>query len=183
FNLSINPQFSWNFEDAQWVDAFDDPTATATYGKRYVFGEMDQRTLSSSIRLNWTFTPELSFQLFAQPLISTADFKKYKEFTRPGGYEFRVFGEGGSTFDDETLVADPDGDGPAAPIQLEDQDFTFKSLRGTAVLRWEYRPGSTLYLVWTQSRTDDFHDREFRVGRSLERLWEARPDNIFMIKL
>jgi hypothetical protein len=181
--LEVSPSVDWNRDFAQWVGAFDDPLATATYGRRYVFAELDQVTLSSSIRLNWTFTPGLSLQLYAQPLVSSGEYRTYKELARSKSYAFRNYGEEGSTFDAATRTADPDGAGPAPAIQLPEQDFNFKSLRGTAVLRWEYRPGSTLFLVWTQRREDAEDIGQFNFSRSLGRLFDARPDNIFMIKL
>ncbi|MDZ7262382.1 MAG: DUF5916 domain-containing protein, partial [candidate division KSB1 bacterium] len=159
--------------------------ATTTFGKRYVFAELDHTTLSASIRLNWTFTPQLSFQLYAQPLISAGDYHDFKELARPRSYDFNKFGEGGSTltYQDEQFVADPDGAGPAEPLTWDNPDFNFKSLRGTAVLRWEYLPGSTLYLVWTQSRSQSEEIGEFRFQRSLRHLWDTKGDNIFMIKV
>jgi hypothetical protein len=77
---------------------------------------------------------------------------------------------------------DADGGGPSRPYAFSNPDFNFKSLRGNAVLRWEYRPGSALYLVWTQSRTDYENFGDFQFNHSLSRLWSARPDNIFMLK-
>ena len=69
--------------------------------------------------LNWTFTPTLSFQLFAQPFVSSGDYDTYKELARPKSYDFINYGENGTTFDAETLTADPDGDGPAAAIEAD----------------------------------------------------------------
>lgn len=181
-SFKVGPGYGVDNIGAQWVGAFDDPTATATFGRRYVFASMKQRTLAANIRLDWTFTPQLSLQLFAQPLISSGDYYNFKELARPRSYDFLRYGENGSTFDPTTNTADPDGSGPAPPISLGNPDFNFKSLRGNAVLRWEYRPGSTLYLVWTQSRSDYENDGQFQFNRSLSRLIDARADNILMLK-
>ena len=182
-SLTLSPSVSWNHENSQWVGAFDDPLATATFGRRYVFAELDQVTLSSSLRLNWTFTPQLSVQLYAQPLISSGDYYGYKELARPKSYDFLSYGDSGSTIDESALIADPDGAGPAPSIELPSQDFNFTSLRGTAVARWEYMPGSTLYLVWTQQMADQSDIGRFNFDRSLEQLRAAPMDNVFMIKL
>lgn len=182
-SLSLSPGFSRSHDPAQWVDVFDDPFATATFGRRYVFGVIDQTTFSSTIRLNWTFTPKLSLQLYLQPLISSGDYYDFKELARPESYGFNVFGEGSSTYSEETGLADPDGpDGPAPAIELPNQDFNFKSLRGNAVLRWEYTTGSTLFLVWTQSRSQSVEIGEFDFSRSVRTLLDIQSDNIFMIK-
>ena len=184
-NISFlfSPQFSRVFEYAQYVDTFDDPLASSTYGKRYVFGELDQKTLSASIRLNWTFTPQLSLQLYIQPLISAGNYSNFKELSAPGTYDFLTYGEDGSTYDPESNTADPDGDGPAEPIKVGNPDFNVKSLRGNAVLRWEYLPGSVIYFVWTQTRSEAEEIGDFKFEESVTKMFAAEPDNIFMIKV
>ncbi len=180
--VSFSPSFDKNKEDAQYVDTFSDPYAKATYGKRYVFAELDQTTVSAGIRLNWTFTPQLSLQLYAQPLISSGNYTGFKELARPRSYDFLVYGEKGSTFNNDTYSADPDGSGPAQSISIDNPDFNFVSLRGNAVLRWEYMPGSVLYFVWTQTRSGSEDTGNFQFDKSFDRILNLRPDNIFMIK-
>jgi hypothetical protein len=182
-SLSFSPGLDKNHEDAQWVNVFDSPFATSTYGKRYVFANMDQTTLSASIRINWTFTPKLSLQIYIQPLISSGNYYNFKELAYPKSYTFNEYGMGNSTYSYITRKADPDGPGPAEPINLGNPCFNYKSLRGNAVLRWEYLPGSTFYLVWTQSRSDSESIGEFMFDHSFNRLWRTSPDNIFMIKV
>ncbi|HXV15912.1 MAG TPA: DUF5916 domain-containing protein, partial [Gemmatimonadaceae bacterium] len=77
---------------------------------------------------------------------------------------------------------DPDGNGLAAPFTVDNPDFNFRSLRGTAVMRWEYRPGSTLFFVWTQERDgfDTFGNFDFSRDRSA--LFRDRPTNVFQVK-
>lgn len=79
-------------------------------------------------------------------------------------------------------TVDPDGPGPASAFSLRNPDFNYKSLRGTVVLRWEYRLGSTLYVVWTQNREDYANPGDFRFGRDFRNLLKAKGNNIFMIK-
>jgi hypothetical protein len=183
-SLSLGPGLDKNSETAQWVGAFEDKLAAATYGQRYVFANLDQTTLSASTRLNWTFTPKLSLQLYMQPLISSGHYRDFKELARAKSFDFNRFGDGASTinFSDGNYEADPDGTGPAPSLNFSNPDFNFKSLRGNAVLRWEYSPGSTLYFVWTQSRSDYENLGDFRFNRSVDRLADTRPDNIFLVK-
>ncbi|HSP87120.1 MAG TPA: DUF5916 domain-containing protein, partial [Ignavibacteriaceae bacterium] len=181
-SIIIDPYYSINNEDVQWVDSYTDETAVNTFGTRYVFAKLEQKTFGAGIRLNWTFTPELSLQLYAQPLISSGDYIEFKELAAPKTYDFNVYGTGNSTFNEATLTADPDGNGAANPIVIDNPDFNFKSLRGNAVLRWEFIPGSVVYFVWTQTRSDDEDNGIFRFGRSFNRLLSAKADNIFMIK-
>ena len=180
-SLSFSPGYEKGYDNTQWIDAFDDPTATATYGKRYVFGELEQTTVSASIRLNWTFNPQLSLQLYLQPLMSSGKYTNYKELAKPKSYNYTIYGTNGSTID-ENNVADPDGNGPAQSIDIGNNDFNFTSLRGNAVLRWEYLPGSVLYFVWTQTRENSEETGEFNFHNSFKNLGNAKPDNIFVVK-
>lgn len=181
--LSFEPSFQRSFTSAQYVGTFADPTAVATFGNRYVFSDLNQTTLSGNIRLNWIFNPKLSLELFAQPLIASGDYYHFKELSRPRSYSFNQYGQSGSTFDAVNYVADPDGAGPAAPIAVGNPDFNFRSLRGNAVLRWEYMPGSTLFLVWTQSRSAEENIGDFQFSHSFSELVRAKADNIFAIKV
>ena len=179
-SLSAEPTYERNWTPAQWIENFDDPTATHTYGKRYVFGGLNQKTFSAGLRVNWTFTPGLSLQLFAQPLVSAGRYTDYKELAQPSTYNFNAYGNPIITSGEVTI--DPDGTGPAAAFTFDDPNFNFKSLRGNAILRWEYRPGSTVYFVWTQTRTDEQDIGNFNFNDSLSRLWQAESDNIFLVK-
>ncbi|MCB9059600.1 MAG: carbohydrate binding family 9 domain-containing protein [Calditrichae bacterium] len=183
--LTVSPGLSWNYPDVQWVDAFDDTQAGKTYGRRYVFAEMRQKTFSSSFRINWTFSPEISLQLYTQPLISSADYFNYKFLDRSNSRSFTKFGESNSTisYREKEYTADPDGDGPAEVISWDDPDFTITSLRANAVFRWEYNPGSTLYFVWTQSRFGYEDNGAIRFQKPFpDRFLNQQPDNIFLVK-
>ncbi len=181
--VRVGPNLYHGTTAAQYVGQYDDPLATATFGKRYVFAELEQTTLSADMTLNWSFSPALSLQMFAQPLISSGKYSNYKELSKAKSYDFLVYGTNGSTLQNTGVVADPDGAGPAPPIAIGSQDFNFLSLRGNAVLRWEYRPGSALYLVWTQNRQEMDDHGEFRFAPSLSQLTSAKANNIFMVKV
>ena len=185
-NISLNfgPRMMWDNNFAQWVDVFTD-ASSSTYGKRYVFAEMDQVEFAASIRLNWTFSPKLSFQMYLQPLISAGNYHHFKELARTKSYDFNVYGRGASTIDleDNVYTVDPDGSGAVPIFEFSNPDFNYSSLRANAVLRWEYLPGSTLYLVWTQSRTQESENGRFRFEQSMHDLRQIDPDNIFMIKM
>ncbi len=181
-SFEFSPEVTFDYEKSQYYGVFVDPLATQTYGHRYVFSDLRQTTLSAGIRLNWTFTPRLSLQMYLQPLISAGDYTNFKELAKAGTYDFNVYGTNGSTID-STYRADPDGPGPASPIQLSNPNFNIKSVRANVVLRWEYLPGSTFYLVWTQSREDDQDTGDLNFNESIHRLVATSPDNIFMAKV
>lgn len=183
-NISIifAPEYSGEFEFAQYVGTFDDQSAENTFGKRYVFAELSQKTISASLRINWIFTPELSLQFFMQPLISSGDYTKFKELAKARTYDFMVYGENGSTFNEVNYIADPDGSGPAQPIEINNPDFNIGSLKVNAVLRWEYLRGSVFYFVWTQTRSHNDNFADFRFNNSINKLITSSPENIFMLK-
>lgn len=188
-SLSLSPYYSFSKNPDQYVTAVDDPTADAFFGRRYVFAELNQKSLSMTTRLNVTFTPTMSLELFVQPLFSANDFSSFKEFDQPRQLAKSIYGvdvgtirEEGEGFD-KNIFIDPDGDGPAEEFSIANPTFNFRSLRGNLVFRWEYLPGSILYFVWTQDRnaTDPFGDLDF--GRDLDALTGAVTDNVFLIKM
>ena len=142
--------------------------------------------------MNWAFTPRLSLELYAQPLVSAGKYADFKELARPKSYDFTHYLENGGTYDPATGTIDPDGPGgPAPPFTISNvdwgfdghPDFNYMSLRGNAVLRWEYRPGSTFYLVWTQTRDDLVeHAGDFELGPSFDQLSTTEAHNIFLAK-
>ncbi len=184
-SISLGPSYSYLNTGIQYVTSVADPTATRFYGRRYVFADMHERTLAMDTRLNVTFTPELTLQLYAQPLIASAHYFNFKEFNRPRTMERSVYGVdmGSISYAAGTYTADPDGAGPAAAFSFANPDFNYRSLRGSAVLRWEWRPGSTIYVAWTQSRSTSATVGDLELGRDLRGLIGTAPENIFLVKV
>lgn len=184
-SLSLGPSFSHDESSAQYITQVTDSTATAFYGHRYVFSDLVQNSLAMDTRFNITFSPTLTFELFVQPLIVSGDFSRYKEFAAPRALQKLVYGVDVGT---STPVAagdsiDPDGGGPAAGFVIPPQDFTFRSLRGNAVLRWEYRPGSTIFVVWTRSGESAVARGRMDFGDDAGSLFRGPSANIFLIKV
>lgn len=180
-DVTVGPNFSREDTPSQYVGTFADPNATATFGHRYMFATLHQTEVSAGIRVNWTYTPKLSLQMYMQPLISAGAYSDYKALARPRTYAFDHYSDADSTFNSSTYTAYPDGPGGPA-LAVGNPNFNFKSLRGNAVLRWEYLPGSTLYFVWTQTRSDYENQGDFNFGNAMHRLAQAKPDNIFLVK-
>ncbi|HEY4613264.1 MAG TPA: DUF5916 domain-containing protein, partial [Bacteroidota bacterium] len=183
--LTFGPDWYRDFSRAQYIQQQEDPFATATYGSRYVFANLIQSTLSANLRLEWTFTPKLTFQMYMQPFLGVGSYSEFKELTKPNSYDFNVYGRSNSTIALQygEYAVDPDGSGPAPSFTISNRDFNYKSLRGTAVLRWEYLPGSTFYLVWTQDRADYRDPGHLRFHRDISNLFASRPNNIFLAKI
>ena len=189
--VTAGPSFFTSRGILQFVDSLADPTATRFYGERYVFASIAQRVLSLDTRVAVTFTPALTLEAYVQPFIASGDYFDFKEFDAPRTIAKGIFGKAHGTIDtlrdnrgvDTTYAIDPDGNGPARTFRIGNPDFNFRSLRGNAVLRWEYRPGSTLYLVWTQSRADQSPLGNFDFTRDRRALFALHPDNIFLVKV
>jgi hypothetical protein len=188
--LTLIPGISQTRNTIQYVKTVTDPLATSTFGARYVFADLHQTTLSATTRVTWTLTPMLSFELFAQPFTSSGDYKDFKELLEPKTLNYRVFGKDGSTIKPvsgsgksvASYEVDSDGNGTAAPFSISNPDFSVQSLRGNAVVRWEYRPGSALFFVWQQQRSGfDQYNGEFRAGSNLRDIF-SQPSNVFLVK-
>jgi hypothetical protein len=156
-----------------------------------VFAFIKTRTISLDTRVNWTFSPNLTLQLFVQPFIASGAYSSFREFAAPRTVRKLVYGTDigtitrtpGSSSAGVTYTVDPDGAGPAAPFTFADPDFTTRSLRGSAVLRWEYRPGSTVFFVWTQQRTGSDASGTFDFGSAASAIFRDHPINLFQIKV
>lgn len=161
WKLTLSPGLDRAYTVGQYVTTLADPEATHTYGAHYLFAPLRQTTLSLVTRLDFTFTPRLSFQLYAQPFISSGDYGEVAELAAPQSYRFDAW----------------EGDFP-------NLDFNYRSLRGTAVLRWEWRPGSTLYLAWQQNRSDYAQGiGDFDFSRDQQALFRAPADNVLVLKM
>jgi hypothetical protein len=191
-NVSVSFGPSWNPSRnyAQYVAAIADSTAVAFYGTRYVVASLDQRTLGLDTRLNVTFSPTMTLQLYVQPFFASGRYFNFKEYVAPRTVETAVYGQDRGTIsavrDAGGMVTqytiDPDGAGNAKAFTIDNPNFSQQSLRGNAVFRWEYRPGSVLYVAWTQSRFADAAFGDLDLGRDRTALMAARPDNIFLVK-
>ncbi|HET9011930.1 MAG TPA: DUF5916 domain-containing protein, partial [Gemmatimonadaceae bacterium] len=188
--VSVGPSYSRQVEPAQFVTNIDDPTNAAFGGLRNVFAELDQHSFSMNTRVNATFSPTLTLELFAQPFLASGHYTNLKEYAAPRTGDVLLYGRDiGTRAEERDSVGkllryriDPDEAGAAAEFTVDNPDFNIRSLRGTAVVRWEYRPGSTLFFVWTQERSgfDAFGDFDFRRDRSA--LFRDRPVNVFQVK-
>lgn len=188
-SVTLSPTYRRTHTTDQFVTSTDDPTAEAFYGRRYVFADLRQESLSLSTRVAWTFSPGMSLEAFVQPFIAANDFSRYKEFVAPRELEKRVYGEhvgtvrSEGTGQDRAYFVDPDGEGPADELSFDDPDFVLRSLRGSAVFRWEWRPGSTLFLVWTQDRASRDPSGTMDLSRDGDAVFSAAGDHVLLAKI
>jgi hypothetical protein len=194
--MTLTPSYDRITSGAQYVSATDALSFETTYGTRYLFGELERHDLSMVGRINFTFTPRLSLELYTQPLVSSVDYKTYKQLLEPESFAFDVFQEGSVAGSGDEIVCvggrtcedsedrryfDFDGDGQA-DYSLKDRDFNLRSLRATGVLRWEYRPGSTFFVVWQRRQSGRSALGDFDFGRDTDALFAAPADDVLILK-
>ncbi|MEK6371779.1 MAG: DUF5916 domain-containing protein [Acidobacteriota bacterium] len=158
--VSIEPYYSRSHDHTQYVRAESDPAATGTFGTRYVFADLEQRTFEIATRADWTVSSRLSFQLYLQPFIAAGDFHDYHSLVRARTADYEPYTK---------AVSDP--------------DFNFRSVRGSAVARWEFRPGSALFVVWNENRSDVVPIGDFRFRRDLRAIPTAPSHDVFLVKV
>ena len=152
-----------------------------TFGNRYVFGFPDRTTLSMQMRVSYTFKPDLTLDVYAEPFAASGRYAAFGETLVPGARELRLYGEDGTAIerlaDGSSIVTDGDD-----TFTLSNRDFNVRSFRSNVVLRWEWRPGSTLFVVWQQNRESRVSDgQHVGLGDLFDSL-TAPGDNIFAVK-
>jgi hypothetical protein len=154
-SVSLGGRWERNRDDAQWLENTGDG--------HYVFGHLEQTTVALTFRTNYTITPQLSIQVYAEPFVSAGDYGPFKELVagRAPGY----------------------GDRYAPFAYGSNPDFNYRSFRTTNVLRWEYKPGSALFVVWQQGREDTLDHGQFQFGRDFAGIFDAPVRNVFLVKL
>ncbi|HWZ59480.1 MAG TPA: DUF5916 domain-containing protein [Gemmatimonadaceae bacterium] len=156
-------------------------TSHVFYGRHYIFASVNQTTLSVETRINWTLTPKLTFSLYAQPLLASGHYHDFKEFNHTRQLS--------QTTVRDSLAANGDYyvfSGQGYAYNIGNRDYNSRSLRANAVLRWEYLPGSTLYLVWQQLRYNNNVyglNANFAYNRDQSALARTTPDNTFIVKV
>jgi hypothetical protein len=189
--VTFGPSYTLGRSTQQYVTAVDDPASTAFYGQRYVLASLVQKTLSLDTRVAVTFTPTATLELYAQPFVASGAYSDFKELDAPRTLRKSIYGRDRGTIaptrDASGAVTgytvDADGTGPSAAFTFENPSFDARSLVGNVVYRWEYRPGSTLYLVWTQRRSADLpYEGTLDLARDRAALLASHPDNVFLIK-
>ena len=186
FTFSTTPSYQASRPTQFFLGSYTDPSAAATFQARYLFAPLRQNVFSLATRLNYYFTPALSLQLYAEPFVATGDFGLPSAFAAPRTFRFNRYGEAGSTVRvDPTsgfITADADGPGPAPSFGYSNPDFRIRSLRSNLVVRWEYRPGSTLFLVWNQNRFGFSDQPRFRLLSNLGGIFDENMQNVFLVK-
>jgi hypothetical protein len=160
-SAELGTRYQRNRDNTQWVTTVGDVASDTAH---HVFAHLDQDLLSFTGRLDVTATPTLSVQLYAEPFVTAGDYVRVRELASPRA----------ARYDDRFRPYAP----PAGVAGFNEKQF-----RSTAVLRWEYRPGSALFVVWTQGRDQGDRDLgQFDAARDYRNLFGTRPDNTLLVK-
>ena len=180
WQFSIEPGFRRARQTQQYVDTIP-RSGPETYGERYVFAFIDRSTISTQFRLNFTFKPDLTLEVYAEPFTASGNFYNHGELHTPRTRDVRRYGEDGTVVEEL-----PDGsfrvhDGPDTFV-IGNDDFNVVSFRSNVVLRWEWRPGSTIFVVWQQDRFSEETTDDGVGGGDLFRSFGASGNNFFVVK-
>jgi len=180
--FSVSPSYAFNRDELQYITTLD-----LDAGNKYIFARIDQKTLGLSCRLNLSLTPDLSIQFYGQPFISSGKYSEFKNITdsRAKKYGDRFYGYTDDEIeyspDAEEYYVDENLDG-IVDYAFEKPDFNFLQFRMNLIVRWEYIPGSTLYLVWSQGRTGSSSVGDFSFRDGIRDLFSVHPHNVFLVK-
>ena len=181
--LYIKPEYTNQRNAMQYIGR-----RTVNNNPLYLFGEINQKTVAITFRADFAINPELTIQYYAQPYISAGKYSNFKQITDPMADRFT---DRFHTFSGNEIVhdagsniynIDSNGDG-ISDFSIPNPNFNFKQVRSNFVVRWEYRPGSTLYLVWSQGRTGSTATGDFSYGNDFKDLYKITPHNVFLVKL
>lgn len=150
WQLSVTPTYRREVDAQQYVAALGGGR-TETFGTRYIFSYIDRTTVSTQIRTGYTLRPDLNLDLYAEPFAASGRYYGFGELAAPRALRLRTYGTAGTTISRQPDGSYIVGDGTST-FTLRDNDFNVRSFRSNLVLRWEWRPGSTLYVVWQQDR-------------------------------
>lgn len=178
-SISFDPNYGIQNSELQYVS-----TTGIDGNPLYLFSTLNQKTLSFTFRVNFTINPELSIEYYGQPFISAGKYSHFKKITQPDAPKYKEryyeYTPTELTFDSESNTYNVN-DGRV--FSFSNPDFNFRQFRSNLVVRWEYLPGSTLYLVWSQGRTSTDTKGLFSYGRDMKDLFSITPHDVFLIKL
>jgi hypothetical protein len=157
--VSLGPSYREERHVSRWLKKVYDE-----HGNRQdIFGEQYLRRAAMTLRGTFTFTRDLTLQIYAQPFMAGVNYSNFKQLVPPHSYEYV----------DKTVYDEA----------VEQPDFDRNSLNSNVIVRWEYRPGSTLYLVWAQARDFASNTGDLNFRRDFDALFDAVPGNTFLIKV
>lgn len=179
-SLSVEPSYQQGTDPRQYITRI--AGGTRTYGARYVFGIIDRRTLSTKLRLNYTFSPNLTLEGYAEPFAATGHYTDMGELAAPRSRQLRMYGTDGTQVSIDSLGVRSIVD-DTTRFTISNRDFHVLSFRSNVVMRWEWTPGSTMFVVWQQNRRTSDAYRQALQPRELLHTTRAGGDNLVSVKI
>jgi uncharacterized protein DUF5916/cellulose/xylan binding protein with CBM9 domain len=178
--LSLDPSYNKSDNYMIYVETIEQDN-----GDTYLVSSIEKEFVSMDIRIDVGITPDLSIQFWGQPFVFSGDYIDFKKVVDPMATNFMdqyyQYADNEITFDfDDNIYTVDDG---IETFTFENPDFSFYEFRSNLVIRWEYIPGSTAYLVWSQGRTGDHPDGDFSLSENIDRLSSLKAHNVFLLKL
>ncbi len=179
-SVSVEPTFQSGTDPRQYVTRV--AGGTRTFGNRYVFAFIDRTTISTRLRANYAFSPNLSLEAYAEPFVATGSYSRIGELSAPRSRELREYGTDGTTIATDSVGTLTITDGTQS-FTLGNRDFNILSFRSNMVMRWEWIPGSTFFLVWQQNRRTAEAFGDPARASDLFRTTRASGDNFLAVKV
>jgi hypothetical protein len=178
FLISMNADYSTKTDKLQYVD-----TQVWNSQNRYLLGQLNQETLGLTFRIDYNITPEISLQYYGSPYATLGKYRDFKVITNARDHNFnnRFMILNPALVNGDTYQVDENND-HVVDYSFHKPDFNFNQFRSNLVFRWEYKPGSQIYLVWSNERTDWLNPGNEPLSSAASRLSKAAPYNIFLIK-
>jgi hypothetical protein len=181
--LTVGPGYSKSFSDLQYV------TRINPNGKdKYIFASIDRRTINASFRVNLNLSPDLTLQYWGQPFVATGKYYNHKVILDPMADRYKdrfwTFTSSQQSSDPDHYYIDEELDGKT-DYSFDKNDFNVREFLSNLVLRWEYNPGSTVYLVWSQTRSYSTGSGQMNFFDDISDLFNKDneiPHNIFLVK-
>jgi hypothetical protein len=180
-SLSFSPSYMVSYDELQYIDQKNSGNQT-----RYIYGTIDQKVVSMSFRVNFNLSPDLTLQYWGQPFVASGRYYDFKYITDPMASDYRDRfsfyspSQIGLNPDDQYEV-DENKDGNI-DYTFDKPDFNVREFLSNFVLRWEYNPGSSVYLVWSQTRSNQNNSGTMNYSNDMEELFKEKPHNVFLIK-
>ena len=179
-NFKLSTEFSKRFNQTQYVTQKEFLTSN-----RYILGSIDNQTLQSTLRINYSLTPNISIQYYAQPFISKGKYSNFKYVTNATADllqdRFQLYENPQIQYNNDTYSFDDNLDG-TLDYSMSNPDFSLVQFNSNLVFRWEYIPGSELFLVWSQGIRTNISLEDGLIDGYQTGILDQQPHNIFLIK-
>ncbi len=176
-DIFLGPTYVFRSDPMQYVDEVADQTGMS----HFIFARIHETDTALTMRVNWTFSPHLSLQGYAQPFVASGEYSQLKDVDHPDathfGDRFHILEGNEYAVMDGRVYVNHNGS-----YAFDKPDFDIRQLRSTLVVRWEYRPGSSVFAIWSHGQTSSVDDGHYRLGHDLAGLASAAGENIVMIK-